>query len=68
MIVCSVGCYGDRGHDGDIAGAIAGLRSVGNVPLADVMDEVSVPHAEQRHALLADIRGRNLGHLRPPVG
>ena len=52
----------------DIAGAIAGLRSVGNAPLADVMDEVSVPHAEQRHALLADIRGRNLGHLRPPVG
>ena len=52
----------------DIAGAIAGLRSVGNAPLADVMDEVSVPHAEQRHALLADIRGRNLGQVRPPVG
>lgn len=52
----------------DIAGAIAGLRSVGNVPLADAMDEVSVPHAEQRHALLADIRGRNLGQVRPPVG
>jgi len=33
-----------------------------------VMDEVSVPHAEQRHALLADIRGRNLGQVRPPVG
>ena len=21
-IVCSVGCYGDRGHDGDIAGGV----------------------------------------------
>lgn len=42
----------------DIAGAIAGLRGVGNHRLADVMDEVSVPHAEARYQVLADLKGR----------
>lgn len=42
----------------DITGAIAGLRGVGNHPLADVMDEISVPHAEARHQLLADVKSR----------
>lgn len=50
----------------DIAGAIAGLRSVGHDELADAMDEISVPHAAARAALLADVRGRHLGEARPP--
>ena len=28
-IVCSVGCYGDRGHDGDIAGGVELSAKVG---------------------------------------
>lgn len=50
----------------DIGGAIEGLRSVGHHELADVMVEVSVPHAEARYRLLADIKGRRrLGEARP---
>ena len=32
MIVCSVGCYGDRGHDGDIAGGVELSAKVGLGP------------------------------------
>lgn len=52
----------------DIEGAINGLRAVGNHPLADEMDAVSVPHAEARQNLLSDIRGRKLGPARPAIG
>ena len=31
-IVCSVGCYGDRGHDGDIAGGVELSAKVGLGP------------------------------------
>ena len=31
-IVCSVGCYGDRGHDGDIAGGVELSAKVGLRP------------------------------------
>ena len=31
-IVCSVGCYGDRGHDGDIAGGMELSVKVGLGP------------------------------------
>ena len=31
-IVCSVGCYGDRGHDGDIAGGVELSAKVGLWP------------------------------------
>ncbi|MDO5535014.1 MAG: FMN-binding negative transcriptional regulator [Propionibacteriaceae bacterium] len=51
----------------DIAGAVAGLRSVGQHALADVMDAVSVPHAEARYQLLADVKGRRLGEVGPAV-
>ena len=41
---------------------------MGNHPLADEMDAVSVPHAEARQNLLSDIRGRKLGPARPAIG
>ena len=31
-MVCSVGCYGDRGHDGDIAGGVELSAKVGLGP------------------------------------
>ena len=31
-IVCSVGCYGDRGHDGDFAGGVELSAKVGLRP------------------------------------
>ena len=31
-IVCSVGCYGDRGHDGDFAGGVELSAKVGLGP------------------------------------
>ena len=31
-MVCSVGCYGDRGHDGDIAGGVKVSAEVGLGP------------------------------------
>lgn len=49
----------------DIAGAIRGLRSVGQDDLADAMDAISVPHAAARAALIADVRGRHLGEVPP---
>ncbi|MDN5570160.1 MAG: FMN-binding negative transcriptional regulator [Propionibacteriaceae bacterium] len=49
----------------DIAGAIAGLREVGDDALADAMTRISVPHAQERAALLAGIRGRRLGNVGP---
>ncbi|MFT3874836.1 MAG: FMN-binding negative transcriptional regulator [Propioniciclava sp.] len=52
----------------DIQGAIDGLRGVGHDELADVMTQVSVPHAEARQQLLADVRGRRLGEARPAGG
>ena len=42
----------------DVAGAIAGLRGVGAHELADVMTQVSVPHAAARSELVADVRRR----------
>ena len=42
----------------DVAGAIEGLRSIGQRLLADEMARVSVPHAEARYRLLADVRER----------
>ena len=38
MIVCSVGCYGDRGHDGDIAGGVE-LRSSRGRQLQEARDD-----------------------------
>lgn len=52
----------------DIRGAIAGLRGVGGDDLADAMEQISVPHAEARAALLADVRGRRLGEASPSKG
>lgn len=49
----------------DIAGAIAGLRSVGADAMADVMDAVSLPHAEARYRLMADVKGQRLGEAAP---
>lgn len=49
----------------DIAGVIRGLRDAGHDDLADAMAEISVPHAEARAALIADVRGRHLGQARP---
>lgn len=51
----------------DIRGAIDGLRSAGHDELAEVMAQVSVPHAQARQQLLADVRGRRLGEV-PPAG
>lgn len=42
----------------DVAGAIRGLRGVGEDALADQMQDVSVPHAAARSALIADVRQR----------
>lgn len=49
----------------DIRGAIDGLRSVGHDTMADAMTEISVPHAEARQQVIADVRGRRLGEVRP---
>lgn len=49
---------------GDIRGAITGLRGVGGDELADEMQRISVPHAEARYQLLADVKGRRLGEAR----
>ena len=51
------------GEPEDIAGAIAGLRSVGADAMADVMDAVSLPHAEARYRLMADVKGQRLGEV-----
>lgn len=50
----------------DIADVIDGLRDVGSDALAAEMEEVSLPHAEARHQLMADVRqGRRLGGVAP---
>ena len=48
----------------DIAGAIAGLHAVGDEALASTMAEISLPHAETRYRLMAEVRdGRRLGEV-----
>ena len=50
----------------DIAGAVAGLREAGSDALASEMETVSLPHAEARFQLLADVKdGRRLGEAAP---
>jgi len=49
----------------DVRGAIDGLRSAGHDAMADAMAEISVPHAEARQQVIADVRGRRLGEVRP---
>ena len=49
----------------DIRGAIDGLQRSGEAALADEMATVSLPHAEERYALMSDVRGRHLGAARP---
>ncbi len=52
----------------DVAGIIAGLRSADEVALADAMEEMSVPYAEARQELLADVRdGKWTGFAASPV-
>ncbi len=46
----------------DIAGVIAGLQGVGEDALASAMAEISLPHAEARYRLMAQVKaGRRLG-------
>lgn len=45
----------------DIRGAIDGLTAAGDGDVAEEMRRVSLPHAEDRYRLMADVRGRTLG-------
>lgn len=49
----------------DIRGAIDGLTAAGACDVAEEMSRVSLPHAEDRYRLMADVRGRRLGVARP---
>lgn len=49
----------------DIRSAVAGLRTAGQHDLADAMEATSLPHAEERYALMAEVRGRQLGTVMP---
>ncbi len=52
----------------DVSGIIAGLRRDGEAALADQMEELSIPYAEARQELLADVRdGRWSGFAASPV-
>lgn len=43
----------------DVASIIDGLRDAGNDALADLMGQLSIPAAERREALVADVRARH---------
>lgn len=49
----------------DIRGVIDGLRTVGDAAMAEAMTAISVPHAEARQQVIAQVRGRRLGEARP---
>ncbi|MFV0452046.1 MAG: FMN-binding negative transcriptional regulator [Propioniciclava sp.] len=49
----------------DIGGVIAGLHRAGDHDIAAAMEQVSLPHAQERYTLLTQVRGRHLGNLRP---